>query len=173
MQHSAGVVAVVFSPRADRIVTGSQDGTWRLWDARTGVPLGKPMRHKKVVSAVAFSPQGDRLLTAGGDYSPGLWDALTGAPLGFSKAKDAEAESPTPTWHVMDTPQSPEGLTAYFELMSGHAVDADGNARRLSAAEREERWRTIRARDANWLNALEAAAERRMAQDPDNPRAEK
>ena len=45
------------------MLTGSGDNTARLWDARSGKPLGEPLRHESSVSAVAFSPEGDRVLT--------------------------------------------------------------------------------------------------------------
>ncbi|MEX0585371.1 MAG: hypothetical protein WD176_01915, partial [Pirellulales bacterium] len=61
--HEEGVIVVAFSPQGDRVLTGSQDNTARLWDARTGAAVGEPMRHESYVESVAFSPQGDRVLT--------------------------------------------------------------------------------------------------------------
>ncbi len=37
--HTGGVTSVAFSPDGTRIVTGSQDRTAKVWDARTGTPL--------------------------------------------------------------------------------------------------------------------------------------
>jgi len=57
------IVTVAFSPDGQRILTGSMDGTARLWDAATGRALhvfaigrGMPVR------AVAISPDGKRAL---------------------------------------------------------------------------------------------------------------
>ena len=51
-------LAEAFDPTGERVVTGSEDNTARIWDARTGQPLGTPMQHKNAVLAVAFSPSG-------------------------------------------------------------------------------------------------------------------
>jgi eukaryotic-like serine/threonine-protein kinase len=37
--HSEGVVGMTFHPRGDLLVTGSFDGTTRMWDTKTGRPL--------------------------------------------------------------------------------------------------------------------------------------
>ncbi|MGH8572944.1 MAG: WD40 repeat domain-containing protein, partial [Gammaproteobacteria bacterium] len=70
------------SPEGDRVLTGSQDNTARLWDARSGKPLGEPLRHGNWVMAVAFSPKGNRVLTGSRDNTARLWDATSGKPLG-------------------------------------------------------------------------------------------
>ena len=60
------------------MLTGSADNTARLWDARSGKPLGEPLRHENSVTAVAFSPEGDRVLTGSEDNDR----AALGRPLG-------------------------------------------------------------------------------------------
>ncbi len=37
--HTGEVTSVAFSPDGTRIVTGSEDQTAKVWDARTGTPL--------------------------------------------------------------------------------------------------------------------------------------
>ena len=54
---------MAFSPDGKTVLTGSWDGTARLWDAATAQPLGPPMRHQGEVLAVAFSPDGKTVLT--------------------------------------------------------------------------------------------------------------
>ena len=46
------------APTARPSLTGSDDGTARLWDAATGQPIGQPLHHRGTVFAVAFSPDG-------------------------------------------------------------------------------------------------------------------
>ena len=78
----AGSTAVAFSPDGKAVLTGSEDKTARLWDAATGQPIGRPMRHQGGVLAVAFSPDGKTVLTGSEDQTARLWDAATGQPIG-------------------------------------------------------------------------------------------
>ena len=70
--------AVAFSPDGKTVLTGSDDGTARLWDAATGKPIGPPLPHQDAVNAVAFSPDGKTVLTGSWDKTARLWDAATG-----------------------------------------------------------------------------------------------
>jgi WD40 repeat protein len=46
------------------VLTGSDDRSARVWDARSGKPLGEPLRHERSVLAVAFGPDGSTVYTA-------------------------------------------------------------------------------------------------------------
>lgn len=58
------VGAVAFSPNGEWVVTGSGDGTARVWAAKTGQPVSAPLRHEGSVRAVAFSPNGQMILSS-------------------------------------------------------------------------------------------------------------
>ena len=74
-----GSVAMAdFSPDSWRVVTASEDGTARLWNALTGEPLGDPMRHEAEVLWAQFSSDGQRIVTASVDGSARIWRADTG-----------------------------------------------------------------------------------------------
>jgi serine/threonine protein kinase len=69
------------SPCNDLVLTGSQDGSIRLWHGATGKPAGPVMAHRGTVSAAAFAPDARTILTAS-DRGARLWDAALGWPVG-------------------------------------------------------------------------------------------
>ncbi|MGO9916336.1 MAG: protein kinase domain-containing protein [Isosphaeraceae bacterium] len=81
LSHASQIRCVTFSRDGRTIVTGSDDGVARLWDAATAQPIGKPMRHSSSLSSVVFSPDGKTVLTASGDKTARLWDTSDGLPL--------------------------------------------------------------------------------------------
>ena len=70
-----------FSPDGKWVVTCSEDGTARVWDAATGEPVSQPMRHKDKLGHAEFSPDGRLILTGSQDGTARLWDARTGYPV--------------------------------------------------------------------------------------------
>ncbi|WP_456049249.1 Clp protease N-terminal domain-containing protein [Actinomadura craniellae] len=66
-------------------VTGESDGSVRLWNLFTLIPLGEPIAgHAGPVTAAAIARVGDRVLaiTAGEDAMIRFWDPVTGASQG-------------------------------------------------------------------------------------------
>jgi hypothetical protein len=81
MAHGFLLLYVAFSPDNRRLLTCSFDFSARVWDARTGQPLGPPLRHGQRVSWGAFSPDGKTVVTASWDRSARIWDVETAKPL--------------------------------------------------------------------------------------------
>ena len=79
---TALLLSAQFSPDGQRVVTASRDNTARLWDAASGKPIGKPMKHEDTVWSAQFSPDGQRVVTASHDKTVRLWDAGSGKPIG-------------------------------------------------------------------------------------------
>jgi WD40 repeat protein len=82
LERGGWVNAVDFSANGKLIVTASDDKTARLWDARTGAPVGEPLPHPHYVALAKFSPDGRTLLIAGWDGGSRLWDAARRQPIG-------------------------------------------------------------------------------------------
>jgi len=79
--HFDALWGVAWSPDGTRLLSGSHDGTARVWDANSGIELFALAGPSLSISAVAWSPDGTRLLTAAEDHSVRIWDATTGADL--------------------------------------------------------------------------------------------
>ena len=78
--HHGPVYGAVFSVDQDRILTWSEDGTARLWEAATGVQIGPNIEHGRMIKGAVFSADQKRILTW--NISARLWDAATGAQIG-------------------------------------------------------------------------------------------
>lgn len=78
--HTAGVNTVAFYD-SQRLVTASQDGTARIWEAETGTPLLSLTGHAGSVNDATFGPDGSSVLTAGEDGTARTWDAQNGREL--------------------------------------------------------------------------------------------
>ena len=63
--HQDVIDCLVFSPDGHRILSGSWDGTAKLWDVQSGALLKTLSWGAQQVNAVAWSPDGDRVAVAG------------------------------------------------------------------------------------------------------------
>ncbi|RKU21634.1 hypothetical protein C6499_21800 [Candidatus Poribacteria bacterium] len=77
--HSRKIHSVAFSPDGQRLVSGSDDWTFRLWDVQAGAHIATLEhiigRNRSAVIEVAFSPDGQLLATAGLNVK--LWKVST------------------------------------------------------------------------------------------------
>jgi WD40 repeat protein len=79
--HRRAVNAAAFSPDGEEVVTASNDGSGRVWNAKVDpvgpLPLAEQHEvgdhHSLRVNKVAFSPDGRRMLSAGGDDAARIW----------------------------------------------------------------------------------------------------
>ena len=144
--HTWGVTSAKFSPDGTRIVTASEDGTARVWDAtKLGVvkSLVELNGHEEEITAGAFSPDGTRIVTASWDGTARVWDAATGMSL---------AELKGHTQEVRSAAFSPDGTRIV-------TASRDGTARVWESVPYRERYLAIasaRAAQARVAGPLEA-----------------
>ncbi|KAL2889117.1 Vegetative incompatibility protein HET-E-1 [Ceratocystis lukuohia] len=79
--HVASVSSVVFSYDGQRLASGSDDKTVKIWDATSGACLQTLEGHVASVSSVVFSYDGQRLASGSWDSTVKIWDATSGACL--------------------------------------------------------------------------------------------
>jgi WD40 repeat protein len=70
--HTGSVSGVTALPDGFRVATGSDDGTVRIWDARTSAQLAE-LRHDAAVLTNAVSPDGRYIATGSDDGIVRLW----------------------------------------------------------------------------------------------------
>ena len=70
--------SVGFSPDGNRIVSGSDDKSVRVWDAKTSEQLNELQGHTEGVLSVGFSPDGNRIVSGSRDKSVRAWHGKTG-----------------------------------------------------------------------------------------------
>lgn len=84
--RSTGMTTVIIAPKGDRIITGSDDGTLRVWNAETAAVAKQWLAHSKAIRSIALIPGSNLLATVGADGCLRIWDCSTGE---LKKAYDA------------------------------------------------------------------------------------
>ncbi|KAF9126638.1 WD_REPEATS_REGION domain-containing protein [Mortierella sp. GBA39] len=84
--HRKEVSALAYSSSGQKLLSGSDDCTVRLWTSQAGSIDFTMHGHLGSVEAVAFSPLSAQVASASGDMTVRLWDSRTGASLFVLKA---------------------------------------------------------------------------------------
>jgi WD40 repeat protein len=77
--HERGLACLDWS--GNRLATGSNDKTIRVWDVNTGVCLAILFGHADLVRSLVLDGESDRLVSGSYDRTVRLWNASTGDQL--------------------------------------------------------------------------------------------
>lgn len=89
--HSAGVIALAFSPDGKLLATGSRDNTIRVWETKGWRPVGTYGGHDDDVDSVRFTPDGKFIISASNDNTVKIWEAPGGDESAGTNLQAAEA----------------------------------------------------------------------------------
>ncbi|WP_249268059.1 WD40 repeat domain-containing protein [Microcystis aeruginosa FBCC-A68] len=133
--HDSYVQSVNFSPDGKTLVSGSDDGTIKLWNVETGKEIRTLKGHDGYVSSVNFSPDG-KTLVSGSLQTIKLWNVETGEEILTLKGHDNGVNSVN---------FSPDGKT----LVSG----SNDETIKLWNVKTGQKIRTLKGHD-NWVNSV-------------------
>ena len=71
--HAGPVTSVTFNPKGDRLFTGGQDQTVKVWNTHTGEELLTLRGYDAGITSVVVSPDGQTVATASDDNTIQLW----------------------------------------------------------------------------------------------------
>jgi WD40 repeat protein len=121
MEHDGAVIDVAFNPDGKYVVSGSWDGTARVWEAASGKEVSR-MQHDDYVDSVAFSPDGKNVVSASHDGTARVWEAASGREV-------ARLVHDSAVWSVAFSPDgeyvgsgSGDGTARVWEAASGREV---------------------------------------------------
>lgn len=81
LRDPSGVSAISFVGKSGRILTGSQDGTLRMWDQTSGAELQSFRGHTGKINSIAITSDGKSIVSGSADKTVRLWDVTKAVEL--------------------------------------------------------------------------------------------
>lgn len=97
--HQDAILAAALSPDDQTLATGGQDRVLRIWDARTGAPIGRLAGHRDPILAVSFDSDGQRIASFSSEVVK-TWRLEAINDLSVMRGH---------TWYVQSVAISPDG----------------------------------------------------------------
>ncbi|NUM35925.1 MAG: protein kinase [Candidatus Brocadiae bacterium] len=121
--HRGPITCLAISPSQESFVSGSKDGTLKIWNVKEGKCVATLEGHKSEVSCVDISPNGRFVVSGGHDKMLRLWEWETGRCIYAMEGHDHWVE------HVRITPDGREIISGsrdnnirIWERKSGHRL---------------------------------------------------
>jgi WD40 repeat protein/transcriptional regulator with XRE-family HTH domain len=106
--HTDNLYTLAFSPDERTLVTGSFDGSLKLWDLQSGALLWTGW-HTDLIRTVTFTPDGRTIASGGDDGCIRFWDVLSGRNVGV-------LQHPQPIFFLV---WNPEGNLLASSILDG------------------------------------------------------
>ncbi len=146
--HAKSVNTVAYSRNGAWLISGSDDGLVKLWDAFSGQLVRDLTGHSDSVRCVSFSPDGNLIASSSADNRIILWEAATGRIVhilnGHSQSVEHVAFSPDGSliassglddqvilWNAI----SGKSAGKFWSLLDCRSVEFDPHGQRIVAAD--------------------------------------
>jgi WD40 repeat protein/serine/threonine protein kinase len=121
--HTSWVHAVTLTPDGRCAISGSGDGTLRVWDLEGNLSVRSLARHTGPIKAVAVTPDGRRAVSASSDHTLRVWDLESGQSLRTLRGHCNPVSLVTITSHGCRAVSASSGRTLrVWDLQSGRSL---------------------------------------------------
>mmetsp|Transcript_11813 Transcript_11813/g.13142 ORF Transcript_11813/g.13142 Transcript_11813/m.13142 type:complete len:537 (+) Transcript_11813:127-1737(+) len=126
--HAGVIGCVAIHPTFTLAVSGSEDGTVKIWDHESGEYVRTLKGHTNSVHSLAFTPTGTHLASSSSDLTIKLWDFKTYACVRTLRGHDHTISCikflPLPTHHNSTISTTTNNNDRYFEESSSTGIDS-------------------------------------------------
>jgi WD40 repeat protein len=91
--HSSAITAEAFSADGRLLLSGSEDGTLKLWEVTTGREIRTLAGHSSPITAVCFAPDGRFALSGSDSGGVMLWEVSTGRRMRSFEGQSSRIQS--------------------------------------------------------------------------------
>ncbi len=120
--HSGSVNACTVTPDGRRVVSGSEDGTLKVWDLESGRVVATLEGHAGEVRACAVTPDGRRVISGSEDGTLKVWDLESGRVVATLRGHAGSVNACAVTADGRAVSASEDGTLQVWDLERGRVL---------------------------------------------------